>query len=131
MAIGSLAGGYAAAYQQPSTVLVGPGSGVLYRMLVPDGMEIAFDIRWELPQVMLSMRIVEESSYSAWLANKNTSVASWAEIYGTGIIRGRFRPPFSGSWVVLVEIVQRTWPPHKKDAIGLIARIVAAPPFPW
>ena len=111
-----------------SKAIVGPDNGVLFKVLVPANMDISFDIRWELSQIMLGMRIVHESIYTAWLSDQRTQIIPWAHIYGFGFIRGRFYPPYAGQWVVFIDPAKHTWPAHKMDPIEVSARIVAAYP---
>lgn len=110
--------------QRPThKALVGPSEGVLYRMQIFENTEIAFDIRWGFSQIMLQLRIVPESSYNASLADQTKGVSVWALLYGTGFIRGRFLPPYLGSWIVLIEPVPASWPQQKRDPIEIVARV--------
>ncbi len=113
---------------RPDKYLLGRDKGLVFPLNVPDGSEIAFDVNWDLPQVMIVLRLTQQGEYNAWLYDPRRDFIPWATLFGMGFLRGQIAPPFSGAWVALIDAAPAAWPPGRAEPLELNARIEAIGP---
>ncbi len=104
--------------------------GVFFRQPVNAASDdLIIDIRWAYSQIMLQLRLVTEQSYLAWTSDQASGVSVWATLFGRGHIRARILPPFTGPWILLLDVVKETWPAGFEQPLEVASLVSTAPSF--